>query len=127
MVVEQWSDERGLVWPATISPYQVIVTPVVSGDRLVTSASERLASLLAANGFPVLLDDRDLEAETKFSDADLVGIPWRITMGAGTREGRVEIVSRSTGRSEEVVLDDIIDRLGQLMEELPGGRVKSEV
>jgi prolyl-tRNA synthetase len=120
MVVEQWSDERGIVWPDSISPFQVIVAPVVS-DRLVRNAAERLCSLLEANGFSVLFDNRDVDAALKAGEGDMIGIPWRITMGEKTREGTVEIVCRSSGTTEEVILDDIIDRLGQVMEENVAG------
>lgn len=117
MIVEQWSDLRGIVWPASISPFQVIVALCAPGDRLVKLAAEKLCSLLEANGFSVLFDDRDLDAATKRADNDLIGIPWRINMGEATRKGTVELVSRATGTVEDVVLDDMIDRLGQVMEE----------
>jgi prolyl-tRNA synthetase len=94
--VEQNNDENGFWLPPQIAPFEIVITPTnVSDDKLVHTAEE-IARSLEAGGFDVLLDDRDERPGVKFKDADLVGIPFRVTVGKKVTEGTVEIVQCST-------------------------------
>jgi len=94
--IEQSNDENGFCLPSQIAPFEIVVVPTnVSDDKLRTTA-EDIARRLEASGFDVLLDDRDERPGVKFKDADLVGIPFRVTVGKKVTEGTVEVVHRST-------------------------------
>ena len=103
-VVEQHHDEAGIVWPESISPYDahVIVLPGLDEQ------GEEAARALEAAGKDVLLDDRDLRAGEKFADADLIGCPWRVTVGKKTAEdGAVDLRRRATGEERRVPISDL--------------------
>ena len=102
--VEQNQDADGVVLPAAISPFLVIVTPV-HPERL--TAAREIYEKLAAEGVDVLLDDRDARPGVKFKDADLTGIPYRINVGKKLSEGLVELVERRTRKSSDVRADEI--------------------
>jgi prolyl-tRNA synthetase len=107
--VEQSNDENGFWLPAQIAPFEIIVTPTnVSDDNLVNAAVSIARDLLAA-GFDVLLDDRDERPGVKFKDADLVGIPFRVTVGKKVTEGTVEVVHRSTRQVQDVSIAAITE------------------
>jgi prolyl-tRNA synthetase len=91
----------------SIAPFHVVVTITNVGDAALLSAGENVAAELEASGLDVLLDDRDERAGVKFKDADLVGIPYRINIGRGVAEGKVEFIDRLQNRSSDVALDDI--------------------
>ena len=106
-VIEQSHDANGIIWPMPIAPFQVHVTPVNSKDERTRETAERLAAELEAKGVEVLLDDRDERPGAKFKDADLLGVPLRITIGEkGLNEGIVEIRDRKTGEVEKVPIAD---------------------
>jgi prolyl-tRNA synthetase len=93
--IEQHNDDDGIRWPAAIAPFEVIVTPLAK-DGEVAEAAERLYTELVALGVDVLLDDRDERPGVKFKDADLIGVPLRITVGArALKEGQVELKRRA--------------------------------
>ena len=94
-----------------IAPFQVVVTITNVGDAALLEAGEKVAAELEAAGVDVLLDDRDERAGVKFKDADLVGIPYRINIGRGVAEGKVELVDRLNGRNEDVPLSEITGRV----------------
>jgi len=103
-VVEQHNDEQGIVWPDSIAPYDVhvVVLPGLE-DR-----ADEVADALDAVGRDVLLDDRDLRAGEKFADADLIGCPWRVTVGRKTLEdGAVDVRRRETGAERRVAVADL--------------------
>jgi prolyl-tRNA synthetase len=100
--VEQSNDENGFWLPPRIAPFEIIVTPTNVGDEKIKDTAEAIANSLEASGYDVLLDDRDERPGVKFKDADLVGIPFRINVGKKVTEGIVEIVQRSTRKSEDV-------------------------
>jgi prolyl-tRNA synthetase len=89
-VVEQNHDEDGIIWPVAVAPYHVIVTIVKHGDAAQTALAERIYTALADAGAEVLLDDRDERAGVKFKDADIFGIPIRITVGKKAADDIVE-------------------------------------
>lgn len=114
-VAEVCADERGLSWPAALAPHAAMLTVVDMGDAAQVAAGERLYAELRAAGLDVLLDDRPLRAGAKFADADLIGVPWRITLGRGISQGRAELRERRSGETAELALDDV---LGALQEHL---------
>lgn len=104
--IEQNHDENGIVFPLPIAPFQVLVTVVNPRDKQVLDAAEVLYSALRKFGVEVLLDDRDERPGSKFKDADLIGIPLRLTVGArGLKEKAVELQERATGERRMLPLD----------------------
>ena len=114
--IEQGNDENGFWLPATIAPFEVVVAPVNVKDESVRTAAENIATQLEAAGYDVILDDRDERPGVKFKDADLVGIPFRITVGKKVTEGTVEVVLRSTRE----VRDVRITAIGEFFQETLG-------
>jgi len=107
--IEQSNDENGFWLPPQIAPFEIIVTPTnVSDDKLVSTAHDIVARLEAA-GYDVLLDDRDERPGVKFKDADLVGIPYRVTVGKKVTEGTVEVVQRSTREIRDASIATIVE------------------
>ncbi|MFL6336059.1 MAG: proline--tRNA ligase [Pyrinomonadaceae bacterium] len=104
--VEQSHDADGIVWPRAIAPFDVVVTVTNVKQKEITDAGERLYQELKRAGLEVLLDDRDERAGVKFKDADLIGIPFRLTVGKKVTDGKVELFDRATRQSEDVSLDD---------------------
>jgi prolyl-tRNA synthetase len=97
-VVEASHDDKGIVWPTSIAPYEVVVTIVKSDDAQSITTAECVYAALRANGVDTIVDDRDERPGVKFADAELIGIPYRITIGPrGLAEGVVEVVRRATG------------------------------
>ena len=107
--VEQGNDDNGFWLPPAIAPFEIVVTPTNVGDEKVKSAAEEITNRLEAAGFEVLLDDRDERPGVKFKDADLVGIPFRITVGKKVTEDTVEVVQRSTREIRDVTIPAIVD------------------
>jgi prolyl-tRNA synthetase len=108
--IEQHHDEDGISWPMSLAPYEVHVLPVnVSNDEAMT-LSDTLHKELETRGVDVLLDDREERAGTKFKDADLIGIPFRINVGErGLKKGVVELRNRESKEMTEVSVDDVVD------------------
>jgi prolyl-tRNA synthetase len=94
-----------------IAPFQVVVTITNIGDAALLATGEQVAAELAAAGLDVLLDDRDERAGVKFKDADLVGIPYRVNIGRGVAEGKVELVDRLQNQSNDIPLNEIAGRV----------------
>ena len=107
--VEQGNDENGFWLPAAIAPFEIVVAPVNMKDEPVKAAAEDIAKRLEAAGYDVILDDRDERPGVKFKDADLVGIPFRITVGKKVTEGTVEVVLRSTREVRDVTITAIVE------------------
>ena len=107
--VEQGNDNDGFWLPSTIAPFEIVVTPTNVKDEIVFKAAVDIASRLEAAGFDVILDDRDERPGVKFKDADLVGIPFRITVGKKVTEGTVEVVFRSTREVSDVRIAAIVE------------------
>jgi prolyl-tRNA synthetase len=103
-VVEQNYDENGIIWPRSLAPYDVHVVALPGAE----SQAEEAARVLSDAGADVLLDDRDLRAGEKFADADLIGLPWRVTVGRKTLEdGRVDLRDRGTGEERRIELSEL--------------------
>jgi len=107
--VEQSNDENGFCLPSSIAPFEVVVCPTnVKDDTLLKTAVD-ITTRLESEGFDVLLDDRDERPGVKFKDADLVGIPYRVTVGKKVTEGTVEVVQRSTREIHDASIATITD------------------
>jgi len=105
-VVERNHDEKGIVWPVNVAPFEVVIAVLNPKDVATLDAGERLYDELTKSGIDVILDDRDERPGVKFTDAELVGIPWRITVGPkGLATGKVELVRRKDGRKRDLDLD----------------------
>ena len=105
-VAEVHHDDRGLVWPVAVAPYETVITVASMRDDDAVAAAEQIYGELRALGVEVLLDDRDARAGVKFADAELVGIPWRITAGRAVADGEVELTERATGDTQRVAIED---------------------
>jgi prolyl-tRNA synthetase len=112
--VEQRHDEDGIIWPKSLAPFDVVVTITNMKQDDVREAGERLYEELQQAGLEVLLDDRDERAGVKFKDADLIGIPYRITLGKKVAEGVVELFERRTKKSEDVKMTEVVLHLQRL-------------
>jgi len=107
--VEQSNDENGFWLPPSIAPFEIVVCPVNVKDETLLKAAVDIATRLESDGFDVLLDDRDERPGVKFKDADLVGIPYRVTVGKKVTEGTVEVVQRSTREMQDASIAAITD------------------
>ena len=107
-IAEVLSDDKGLVWPKDVSPYQVHIVAISGGNSDVSAEADRLYDILKENGIDALYDDRDVRAGEKFADADLLGIPTRLVVSERTvAEGGIEVSMRA-GRGSALVPDSSI-------------------
>jgi prolyl-tRNA synthetase len=113
--VEQGNDENGFWLPPAIAPFEVVVSPVNVKDETIQKAALEIATRLESAGFDVIFDDRDERPGVKFKDADLVGIPFRVTVGKKVTEGTVEIVLRSTREVRDATLSEVETHLKELL------------
>ncbi len=105
--IEQNHDANGIIWPFSIAPFHVLLLPINYKDKSIREAADKLYDELQKHGVEVLLDDRDERPGVKFKDADLIGIPLRVTIGAkGLEKGCLELRSRREGKTEEVPVAD---------------------
>lgn len=109
--VEAHHDEHGIKWPLAIAPYHVTVVPVSIKDELQMQTAQRIYDELLQNGVEAVIDDREERPGVKFKDADLIGFPYRITVGKTINEGNVEFVTRQTGEKEVVKPEEAIKRV----------------
>jgi prolyl-tRNA synthetase len=121
--IELGNDDNGIIWPISIAPFEVIVTSVNQDDDNVAKTAEDIYQQLLDKGIDVLLDDRILRGGVKFKDADLIGIPVRVTVGKkSVAEGNVEIKLRRESQSQKVPIekaaDEVIKLVGSLKEQL---------
>ena len=107
-IAETHHDDKGLIWPIGVAPFEAVITVMKIDDEETMNAANSLYDELRANGIDVLIDDRDARAGVKFADSELIGIPYRVTMGPrGIKEGKVEFTERKTLETEDVGLDTI--------------------
>ena len=114
--VEQSYDKDGIIWPVAIAPYHAIISIPNISDTQQVEVAEKLYTELNQSGIETLLDDRDERAGVKFKDADLIGIPYRIIPGRSLKLGKVEVVERSTHKSQEIAIDEVNATLKQWIE-----------
>jgi prolyl-tRNA synthetase len=107
--IEQSNDDNGFWLPPAIAPFEIVVSPTNVKDENLLKTAIDIATRLEAAAFDVILDDRDERPGVKFKDADLVGIPFRITVGKKVTEGTVEVVLRSTREVRDVTISAIVD------------------
>lgn len=116
-IVEQSHDENGIIWPVSVAPYHVIITVVKAKDEVQSALAEKMEQALTEQGVEVLVDDRDERPGVKFKDADLIGIPVRITVGKKAADGIVEYKLRSGGSVEEKTADQAVEDAARLVRE----------
>ena len=109
--IEQNHDERGIVWPLPIAPFQIAIAPIGYGKSAeVRALADRLYEALSARDIEVLLDDRDERPGVMFADLELIGVPHRITIGErGLKQGQVEYVARRTGTPQTVDASRVVE------------------
>lgn len=108
-IVEQHNDASGIIWPTSVAPYEVAVVVVSSKDDEQMRIGNELYEALKKEGIDVLLDDRKERPGVKFKDMELIGIPYRITVGRGIKDGNVEFRARTADESSDVSLHEIVD------------------
>jgi prolyl-tRNA synthetase len=104
--VELWHDQDGIVLPAAIAPFDVVITPVNVADAGQRETAESLEAECARRGLDAIYDDRDERPGVKFKDADLIGVPWRITVGKKLAQGIVEVVDRRAKAAHDIPVDE---------------------
>jgi prolyl-tRNA synthetase len=117
-VAEQYNDDRGLVWPSDLSPFDLHLIPINMKDEDQADLANELYEELRKNRYDVLMDDRAERPGVKFADSDLIGLPIRITVGKKASEGIVELKVRKTGDMHEVHKDDLLSTLTELFKTL---------
>ncbi|GAA6189182.1 proline--tRNA ligase [Litorivita sp. NS0012-18] len=116
-IIEASHDDKGIIWPEGVTPFHAGIVNLKQGDADADAACEALYAAMEARGLEPLYDDRDERAGGKFASMDLIGLPWRITVGPrGLKNGVVELTSRRTGESEELPPEAAIEKLVQLYE-----------
>jgi prolyl-tRNA synthetase len=114
--IEQNHDSNGIIWPFSIAPFHVLLLPINYKDKAIRDAADRLYQELQQNDVEILLDDRDERPGVKFKDADLIGIPLRVTIGAkGLEKGFIELRRRQDGKTEEIPLAESVETLQTLL------------
>ncbi|MGR3519456.1 MAG: His/Gly/Thr/Pro-type tRNA ligase C-terminal domain-containing protein, partial [Roseovarius sp.] len=114
-IIEASHDERGIIWPEGVTPFHAGIVNLKQGDAEADAACEALYAAMTALGLEPLYDDRDERAGGKFATMDLIGLPWRITVGPrGLKNGVVELTSRRTGESEELPPEDAVQRIADI-------------
>lgn len=110
-IIEASHDDKGIIWPEEVAPFRVGIVNVKQGDAAADTACEGMYRALTAAGVDVLYDDREERAGSKFATMDLIGLPWRITVGPrGLKSGVVELTNRRTGDSEELSPELVVSR-----------------
>ncbi|MEW6050986.1 MAG: proline--tRNA ligase [Candidatus Zixiibacteriota bacterium] len=118
--IERYNDEKGIIWPKHLAPYLVEIIPLNVEKEHIRQASEKVYADLAAAGIDALMDDRDERAGVKFNDADLIGLPIRLTIGdKSLKDGKVEIKARRSAAVELVSIGEVVAAVKKLAAELP--------
>ena len=111
-IIEANNDQDGIIWPESVAPYNLGLINLKVGNEEIDKLSNSIYTKLTSMGCSVLLDDRDERAGVKFSDMDLIGIPWQIIIGPkGIKEGFVEFKNRKTKDNFRVKLDEISNKV----------------
>ncbi|HEX6986546.1 MAG TPA: His/Gly/Thr/Pro-type tRNA ligase C-terminal domain-containing protein, partial [Planctomycetaceae bacterium] len=115
-LAETCHDEKGLIWPVSVAPFEAVVIPLNVKDEAVRQAAETVYRELTDAGVDVLLDDRDERPGVKFNDADLIGFPVRVVVGGkGLAEGVVEVKRRTDEQPEKVPKADALKRVREML------------
>jgi len=110
-IIEQHYDDNGIIWPLAAAPYHAIIVPTNTSDETINAIGEEMHNRLQENGVEVLLDDRTERPGVKFKDADLIGIPLRVTIGRKAAEGIVEYKERATGLVIELSVEEAVAKI----------------
>ncbi len=114
-IIEANHDDKGIIWPEGVTPFHAGIVNLKQGDAEADAACEALYASLVALGMEPLYDDRDERAGGKFATMDLIGLPWRITVGPrGLKNGVVEVTCRRTGESEELPPEQAVEKLARV-------------
>ncbi len=114
-IIEASHDDRGIIWPEGVTPFHCGIVNLKQGDAEADQACEDLYKALTAKGLEPLYDDREERAGAKFATMDLIGLPWRITVGPrGLKAGVVELTSRRSGESEELTPEVAVARVAEI-------------
>ncbi len=106
--IEQHHDDKGIVWPRSLTPFHAIILPINLADKSTARAAEDIYQRLAAAGFDVLYDDRELRPGPKFKDSELLGVPLRVTVGErNLKDSKVEVYYRGEDKVELVPVDGV--------------------
>jgi prolyl-tRNA synthetase len=114
-IIEQNNDENGIIWPISVAPYHVMVVPVNTSVAEQMEVAEKVYSRLLSEGIEVIIDDRDERPGVKFKDADLIGIPIRITVGKKAGEGIVEYKLRAGGEVREMSIEEAVSEVKKVV------------
>jgi prolyl-tRNA synthetase len=109
--VEQNSTDEGIVWPSEIAPFKVHIIPVNMGDNQQVEEASKLYNALIDKGVEVLMDDRNERAGSKFKDADLIGLPYRVVVGKDIKDGLVEFTNRNTFEKTLISVDEVLSKI----------------
>lgn len=113
-VIEQNHDEKGIIWPMEIAPYQVAIVLIDRKNEAQSQAAEKLYEELNSIGIDTILDDRDERPGVKFNDMELIGIPIRVTIGKKISDGEVEIKTRTDAEARTVKFEEIVNEIKKL-------------
>jgi prolyl-tRNA synthetase len=118
-IIEASHDDRGIIWPEGVTPFHVGIVNLKSGDPEADAACAALHESFTALGLDPLYDDTSERAGAKFATMDLIGLPWRITVGPrGLKNGVVELTSRRTGESEEMPPEQAVARIAEIYQDV---------
>jgi prolyl-tRNA synthetase len=117
-IIEVHYDEKGIIWPAAVAPFETVVVIAQQDDPAVAEAGEQVYQALLEAGVEAIVDDRPVRAGVKFSDAELVGIPFRVTLGKrGLASGTAELTDRGTGTTVQIPLEDLAKHVREAVAE----------
>ncbi|MCK5848060.1 MAG: proline--tRNA ligase [Caldisericia bacterium] len=108
-IIEQYHDDKGICWPASVAPYQIEIIVINSNNEKQIQTAKNLSELFTKDGYDVLVDDRDVSPGFKFKDAELIGIPYQITCGRGLENNTVEYNDRKHPNKQEIPLTNVTD------------------
>ncbi|HXK45467.1 MAG TPA: His/Gly/Thr/Pro-type tRNA ligase C-terminal domain-containing protein, partial [bacterium] len=108
-IIEGSHDDRGIIWPVSVAPFHATVVPVNMSDSRAVETANKIHDEFESSEIEVLFDNREESAGVKFADADLIGIPYRITLGRRLVEGKVEVMERKTRKTYDVEAGKVKD------------------
>jgi prolyl-tRNA synthetase len=115
--IEQNHDEKGIIWPVPIAPFAVALLSLDPGSEEIHAVAEKIYDDLVHAGVEVLFDDREERPGVKFNDADLLGLPLRVTVGGrGLKEGIAELKERATGEEKKVPIERVVDIVKEMID-----------
>ncbi|MPN45307.1 Proline--tRNA ligase [bioreactor metagenome] len=114
-IAEQNNDDKGLIWPMSIAPYQVGIVIINTKEEKQVQVGSALYDQLQKLGIEVILDDREERAGVKFNDMDLIGVPFRVVVGKSIEKGMVEVKARTEKDSKEIEIDKVVEYIEELL------------